>query len=54
LLEVRQAVGATNELLSRFTYNSQHLPLTAVDAAGQTNTFGYSANGQLLTGSGRE
>ena len=31
------------------TYNAQHLPLTTVDAAGQTNTFTYNARGQLLT-----
>ncbi len=49
LLEVRQTRGANNELLSRTTYNAQHLPLTQVDAAGQTNTFTYNARGQLLT-----
>ena len=47
LLEVRQQVGSTNELLNTFTYNTQHLQLTAVDAAGQTNRFGYNAYGQL-------
>jgi RHS repeat-associated protein len=49
LLEVRQTRGANNELLSRTTYNAQHLPLTQVDAAGQTNTFTYNARGQVLT-----
>jgi YD repeat-containing protein len=49
LLEVRQTRGANHERLARFTYNSQHLPLTAVDAAGQTSTFTYNARGQLLT-----
>lgn len=49
LLEVRQTRGANNELLSRTTYNAQHLPLTQVDAAGQTNTFTYNARGQMLT-----
>jgi len=45
LLEVRQTRAANNELLARFTYNSQHLPLTVVDAAGQTNAFAYNARG---------
>jgi RHS repeat-associated protein len=49
LLEVRQTRAGNNELLSRMTYNAQHLPLTTVDAAGQTNTFTYNARGQLLT-----
>ncbi|HAV63671.1 MAG TPA: type IV secretion protein Rhs, partial [Verrucomicrobiales bacterium] len=49
LLEVRQTRAGNNELLSRMTYNAQHLPLTVVDAAGQTNTFTYNARGQLLT-----
>jgi RHS repeat-associated protein len=47
LLEVRQVAGATNDLLGKFTYNSQHLPLTAVDVAGRTNFFGYNTYGQL-------
>ena len=49
MLEVRQIVGAGQETLARFTWNTNHLPLTAVDTAGQTNCFGYNANGQLLT-----
>ena len=49
LLEVRQTRGANNELLSSTTYNAQHLPLTQVDAAGQTNTFTYNSRGQVLT-----
>ncbi len=49
LLEVRQTRSANNELLSRTTYNAQHLPLTQVDAAGQTNTLTYNARGQVLT-----
>jgi RHS repeat-associated protein len=49
LLEVRQTRAGNNELLGRMTYNAQHLPLTTVDAAGQTNTFTYNARGQLLT-----
>ena len=48
LLSVAQlAAGATN-VLGQFTYNAQHRPLTAVDAAGNTTYFGYNTNGQLL------
>jgi RHS repeat-associated protein len=49
LLEVRQTRGGNNELLARMTYNGQHLPLTVVDAAGQTNILTYNARGQLLS-----
>jgi RHS repeat-associated protein len=49
LLEVRQTRAGNNELLSRRTYNAQHLPLTTTDAAGQTTTFTYNARGQRLT-----
>jgi RHS repeat-associated protein len=49
LLEVRQTRAGNNELLSKTTYNAQHLPLTATDAAGQTTTNTYNARGQLLT-----
>jgi YD repeat-containing protein len=49
LLEVRQTRGTNNELIAKFTYNSQHLPLTALDASGRTNKFIYNARGQLAT-----
>jgi RHS repeat-associated protein len=49
LLEVRQIRATNNELLSKFTYNSQHLPLTRTDTAGQAITYSYNARGQLLT-----
>ena len=49
LLEVRQTRAGNNELLSKMTYNTQHLPLIQTDAAGQTTTFTYNARGQLLT-----
>lgn len=48
LLEVRQTRNGS-ELLAKMTYNSQHLPLTKTDAAGQTTTFTYNSRGQLLT-----
>ncbi len=47
LLQVRQTLGTNNELDASFTYNSQHLPLTSVDASGQTNRFAYNAYGQI-------
>jgi RHS repeat-associated protein len=49
LLEVRQTTGTNNELIAKFAYNSQHLPLRTWDAAGQLTTNSYSARGQLLT-----
>lgn len=35
--------------LAAYTYNSQHLPLTFTDAAGQTTTVTYNPVGQPLT-----
>jgi RHS repeat-associated protein len=49
LLETRQTRAGQNELLSKVTYNAQHLPLTSKDAAGQTTTYTYNARGQMLT-----
>jgi RHS repeat-associated protein len=49
LLEVRQTRGTNNELLAQMTYNSQHLPLTRKDAAGQITTYTYNSLGQVLT-----
>lgn len=49
LLEVRMTRAGKNELLSRVTYNGQHLPLTTINAGGQTNTYTYNARGQLLS-----
>jgi RHS repeat-associated protein len=49
LLEVRQTRSENNELLAKMTYNSQHLPLTLTDAAGQTTTCAYNARGQMLS-----
>jgi len=44
-----QQVNSTNQLLARFTYNTAHLPLTAIDASGKTNFFGYNSFGQLIS-----
>jgi RHS repeat-associated protein len=49
LLQVAQQVGTNYQVLAQFTYATNHLPLTAVDPAGQTNYFGYNAFGQLTT-----
>lgn len=49
LLEVRMTRNGANELLSKTTYNAQHLPLTVTDAAGQTSAYTYNARGQVLT-----
>lgn len=49
LLEMRMTRNGASELLSKWTYNSQHLPLTITDAAGQTSTYTYNARGQVLT-----
>jgi len=49
LLEVRQTTSGSNELLAKYTYNAQHLPLTATDASGQTTHFNYNDKGQPLT-----
>lgn len=49
LVEVRQTRAGNNELVLQAAYNDQHRPLTAVDAAGQTNRYTYNARGQLLT-----
>lgn len=44
-----QLTGPTSSnLLSSYTYNSLHLPLTSVNAAGQTTHFGYNTNGQIV------
>jgi RHS repeat-associated protein len=49
LLEVRQQTGGINELLASYTYNTQHLPLTATDASGKTTTYTYNSTGQVRT-----
>jgi YD repeat-containing protein len=48
-LRVKQKNGGSYDLLETRTYNTQHLPLTVTDAAGQTTTYTYNAGGQVLT-----
>jgi RHS repeat-associated protein len=48
LIKVEQKTSASGfSTIAQFTYNSQHLPLTYTDAAGQTTKFEYNAAGQL-------
>lgn len=49
MLEARQTTGGINELLASYSYNSQHEPLTATDASGQTTVYTYNAVGQIRT-----
>jgi len=49
LLQVKQKNGAGFDLLQNSTYNSQHEPLTVIDASGQTTTYTYNAQGQIAT-----
>ncbi|HSH93313.1 MAG TPA: RHS repeat-associated core domain-containing protein [Roseimicrobium sp.] len=46
LLEVR---GPSNDLLGKWTYNSRHRPLTAIDGSGQKTVYTYNTRGQMLT-----
>jgi RHS repeat-associated protein len=51
LLDVRQqtsAAGAT-QVVASYTYNTQHLPLSATDAAGATTVFTYNSRGSITT-----
>jgi YD repeat-containing protein len=47
LLEVRN--GGTHDLLARFSYNSQHLPVSYTDTSGQITTYTYNSAGQILS-----
>jgi RHS repeat-associated protein len=49
LLKVEQKNGASWELVQVSTYNGHHQPLTVTDAAGQTTTYSYLADGRLET-----
>ncbi len=49
LLRVLQKNGAIYDVLENITYNAPHQPLTVTDAALQTTTFTYTANGDLQT-----
>lgn len=49
LLAVKKTIAGTPQLVGQYTYNSQHLPLTYVDAAGQLTRYTYNAAGQLTS-----
>lgn len=49
LIEVHMTHNGKNELMEKLAYNSQHLPVSSTDAAGQTSTKTYNSRGQLLT-----
>ena len=46
LIQVQQKTATGFDTLASYTYNSQHEPLTATDAAGGTTTTTYNARGQ--------
>ncbi len=49
VLAVRQQTANGTATIASFTYNAQHRPLTAKDAAGKITTYTYNAAGQILT-----
>jgi RHS repeat-associated protein len=49
LLRIKQKNGAAYDLLTEYTYNPQHLPLTIKDASGRVTTNTYNASGQIST-----
>lgn len=49
LLEIRQTKNNASELLAKYIYNSQHLPVTAIDVSGLTTSYTYNTMGQVLT-----
>ncbi|WGS86967.1 RHS repeat-associated core domain-containing protein [Methylomonas sp. UP202] len=47
-IQIDQKTAAnTYTTIAKYTYNSQHLPLTSTDAAGQTTFYSYNSAGQL-------
>ena len=49
LMEVRQTKSGANDLLAKFTYNKQHLPLTVQAASGRTTAYVYNSRGQATS-----
>lgn len=49
LKTVKQKTASGFDVLAQYTYNSQHLPLTYTDAAGQLTQYTYNTAGQLQT-----
>ena len=49
VISIRHKNGTQSDLLDTIAYNSQHLPLSITDAAGQKTSYTYNSNGQMLT-----
>jgi len=49
LTAIYQLKASGSDRLMAATYNSQHLPLTMTDAAGQTTRYSYNSYGQILS-----
>jgi YD repeat-containing protein len=49
LLRVTQVTAAGEETLAEITWNAQHQPLSARDAAGQVTQYTYNAAGQVVS-----
>ncbi|MBS1767175.1 MAG: hypothetical protein JST05_07225 [Acidobacteria bacterium] len=49
LLEVHNLSGGNDFLMAKYSYNSQHRPLTVTDASGQMTTFTYNGAGQATS-----
>jgi RHS repeat-associated protein len=47
--EIRQANGASTDLIATYTSNALHLPLTITDVSGQTVSYTYDTQGRTLT-----
>ena len=47
LVSIQQKSSSGFSTIAQFTYNTQHLPLTYTDAAGQVTTYSYNTAGQL-------
>jgi len=49
VLSIAQRTGASSySTIAQYTYNSQHLPLSYTDAAGETTQYAYNSKGQLI------
>jgi RHS repeat-associated protein len=47
LIQVAQKVGSSTQILAQVAYSTNHLPLSSIDAAGQTNYFAYNNYGEI-------
>lgn len=49
LLEARQTRSTNNDLMGKWQYNNQHLPVVYIDGSGQKTLYSYNPQGQILT-----